>query len=116
MSPQARVRFALIAAMSVFGVPTGTVCSHSVMQSVLLRVTLTRSVNSDAYSYLRSHRVAVTWSSPEYHYTHQKTVIIDRTKAVIMTANLTSRVLRDVTGLPGGRYRTGRRLRHHRRV
>ena len=36
-----------------------------------------RSVNSDAYSYLGSHRVAVTWSSPDYHYTHQKTVIID---------------------------------------
>ena len=50
-----------------------------------------RSVNSDAYSYLGSHRVAVTWSSPDYHYTHQKTVIIDGTKAVIMTANLTSR-------------------------
>ena len=50
-----------------------------------------RSVNSDAYSYLRSHRVAVTWSSRHYHYTHQKTVIIDGTKAVIMTANLTSR-------------------------
>jgi hypothetical protein len=50
-----------------------------------------RSVNSDAYSYLGSHRVAVTWSSPDYHYTHQKTVIIDETKAVIMTANLTSR-------------------------
>ena len=50
-----------------------------------------RSVNSGAYSYLRSHRVAVTWSSPKYRYTHQKTVIIDETKAVIMTANLTSR-------------------------
>ena len=50
-----------------------------------------RSVNSDAYSYLGSHRVAVTWSSRDYHYTHQKTVIIDGTKAVIMTANLTSR-------------------------
>jgi cardiolipin synthase A/B len=50
-----------------------------------------RSVNSDAYSYLGSHHVAVTWSSPDYHYTHQKTVIIDGTKAVIMTANLTSR-------------------------
>jgi len=48
-------------------------------------------VNSHAYSYLRSHRVAVTWPSPDYRYTHQKTVIIDGTKAVIMTANLTSR-------------------------
>ena len=50
-----------------------------------------RSVNSDAYSYLGSHRVAVTWSSADYHYTHQKTVIIDGAKAIIMTANLTSR-------------------------
>ena len=33
----------------------------------------------------------MTWSSPDYQYTHQKTVIIDGTKAVIMTANLTSR-------------------------
>jgi cardiolipin synthase A/B len=50
-----------------------------------------RSVNSGAYSYLGSHRVTVTWSSPDYRYTHQKTVIIDGTTAVIMTANLTSR-------------------------
>jgi cardiolipin synthase A/B len=50
-----------------------------------------RSVNSGAYSYLGSHRVAVTWSSPDYRYTHQKTVVIDGTTAVIMTANLTSR-------------------------
>jgi cardiolipin synthase A/B len=50
-----------------------------------------RSVNSGAYSYLSAHRVTVTWSSPDYRYTHQKTVIIDGATAVIMTANLTSR-------------------------
>ena len=50
-----------------------------------------RSVNSGGYAYLSSHRVTVTWSSPDYRYTHQKTVIIDGAKAVIMTANLTSR-------------------------
>jgi phosphatidylserine/phosphatidylglycerophosphate/cardiolipin synthase-like enzyme len=50
-----------------------------------------KSGNSHAYSYFRSHGVAVTWSSSDYRYTHQKTVIIDGTKAVIMTANLTSR-------------------------
>ena len=50
-----------------------------------------RSVNSGAYSYLSAHRVRVTWSSPDYRYTHQKTVIIDGAEAVIMTANLTSR-------------------------
>lgn len=49
-----------------------------------------RSVNSAAYSYLASHAVMVTWSSPRYRYTHQKTVIADGSEAVIMTANLTS--------------------------
>jgi cardiolipin synthase len=63
-------------------------------RGVRVRVILDRraqSVNSHAYSYFRSHGVAVTWSSSDYRYTHQKTVIIDGTKAVIMTANLTSR-------------------------
>ena len=49
-----------------------------------------QSVNSAAYSYLGSHAVKVTWSSPKYRYTHQKTVIVDGAEAVIMTANLTS--------------------------
>ena len=49
-----------------------------------------QSVNSAAYSYLSSHDVKVTWSSPRYRYTHQKTVIVDGSEAVIMTANLTS--------------------------
>lgn len=47
--------------------------------------------NADAYSYLKSRGVKVAWSSAAYRYTHQKTVIIDRSVAVIMTANLTSK-------------------------
>ena len=47
--------------------------------------------NTGAYQYLRSHGVRVVWSSSRYTYTHQKTLIIDGSKAVIMTANLTSR-------------------------
>ena len=35
------------------------------------------SLNRAAYAYLSSHAVKVTWSSPRYRYTHQKTVIID---------------------------------------
>ena len=46
--------------------------------------------NSAAYSFFQSHGVTVTWSSPDYRYTHQKTVVVDGTEAVIMTANLTS--------------------------
>jgi cardiolipin synthase len=48
-----------------------------------------RSENSTAYSYFSALRVKVTWSSSSFRYTHQKTAIIDGSKAVIMTANLT---------------------------
>lgn len=50
-----------------------------------------QSENSSAYSYFGSHGVKVTWSSPSYRYTHQKTVVVDGSEAIIMTANLTSR-------------------------
>ena len=49
-----------------------------------------KSINSNTFSYLSSHRVKVVWSSSRFTYTHQKTLIIDGSKAVIMTANLTS--------------------------
>jgi cardiolipin synthase A/B len=48
------------------------------------------SVNGPAYQYLGSHGVKVVWSSPAYYYTHQKTLVIDDSEAVVMTANLTS--------------------------
>ena len=50
-----------------------------------------KSLNSNTFSYLSSHRVKVVWSSSRFTYTHQKTVVIDGSKAVIMTANLTSK-------------------------
>jgi hypothetical protein len=50
-----------------------------------------KSTNTGAYQYLRAHGVKVVWSSSTYTYTHQKTLVIDRSKAVIMTANLTAR-------------------------
>jgi cardiolipin synthase A/B len=49
-----------------------------------------KSTNSNTFSYLNSHRVKVVWSSSRFTYTHQKTLVIDGSKAVIMTANLTS--------------------------
>lgn len=49
-----------------------------------------RSTNDAAYHYLAGHGVKVTWSSPSFEYTHQKTVVIDGKTALIMTANLTS--------------------------
>src|ERR1700722_163809 len=50
-----------------------------------------KSLNSNTFSYLNSHRVKVVWSSSRFTYTHQKTLVIDGSKAVIMTANLTSK-------------------------
>jgi phosphatidylserine/phosphatidylglycerophosphate/cardiolipin synthase-like enzyme len=49
-----------------------------------------KSLNSAAYRYLTSHRVKVVWSSSRFDYTHQKTLVSDQSKAIIMTANLTS--------------------------
>ena len=46
--------------------------------------------NAGTYDYLKSHGVKVVWSSPAFDYTHQKTLLVDGSTAVIMTANLTS--------------------------
>jgi phosphatidylserine/phosphatidylglycerophosphate/cardiolipin synthase-like enzyme len=66
-------------------------------RGVLVRVILDqreRGYNAAAYAYLSSHQVKVTWSSPGYRYTHQKTITVDGgfpgEEAAIMTANLTS--------------------------
>jgi cardiolipin synthase A/B len=48
------------------------------------------SDNSAAYNYLKDNGVGVVWSSSAYYYTHEKCLVIDGSKAVIMTANLTS--------------------------
>ena len=50
-----------------------------------------KSLNSNTFSYLSSRRIKVVWSSSRFTYTHQKTVVVDGSKAVIMTANLTSK-------------------------
>ena len=63
-------------------------------RGALVRVILDgrqRSENSAAYQYLRAHGAKVAWSSPRYTYSHQKTLVIDHSTAVILTANLTSR-------------------------
>jgi cardiolipin synthase A/B len=62
-------------------------------RGVLVQVILDekeKSLNSGAYSYFRSHGIKVVWSWSRFTYTHQKTLIIDGSQAVIMTANLTS--------------------------
>ena len=62
-------------------------------RGVRVRVVLDQreeNLNLGAYRYLTSHGVKVVWSWSKYQYTHQKTVVVDGTDAVVMTANLTS--------------------------
>jgi phosphatidylserine/phosphatidylglycerophosphate/cardiolipin synthase-like enzyme len=63
-------------------------------RGVKVRVVLDRHEeehNLAAYRYLRAHKVRVVWSSHRFRYTHQKTLVTDGSRALIMTANLTSR-------------------------
>jgi cardiolipin synthase A/B len=47
--------------------------------------------NMPAYRYLRAHHVKVVWAASRYEFTHQKTLVADRSTAIIMSANLTSK-------------------------
>jgi cardiolipin synthase A/B len=49
-----------------------------------------KSDNSAAYTYLKNNGVHVVYSWSKYYYTHEKSLVIDGSTAVIMTANLTS--------------------------
>ncbi len=48
-----------------------------------------RQPNQSAYDYLSAHGVAVMWAKNYFPLTHQKTLVIDNTRAIIMTFNLT---------------------------
>jgi phosphatidylserine/phosphatidylglycerophosphate/cardiolipin synthase-like enzyme len=63
-------------------------------RGVAVRVLLDRdyvgNYNDAAFSYLHEHGVQVRWASTRVEITHEKSFVIDRAKAVIMTGNLTS--------------------------
>jgi cardiolipin synthase len=48
------------------------------------------SENSAAYNYLKNNGVHVVYSWSKYYYTHEKSMVIDGSTAMIMSANLTS--------------------------
>jgi phosphatidylserine/phosphatidylglycerophosphate/cardiolipin synthase-like enzyme len=48
-----------------------------------------RPGNQAAYNYLRAHNVTVAWAPTYFALVHQKSIVIDRRTAVIMTLNLT---------------------------
>lgn len=62
---------------------------------VLLNSAYTGSANDSAFSYLQGHGVHVRWASSLYSLTHQKTLVVDASVAVIMTLNWTSRYYAD---------------------
>jgi cardiolipin synthase A/B len=63
-------------------------------RGVVVRVLLDRSYigsyNEATFSYLQQHGVHVRWASSQVAITHEKSFVIDRRTAVIMTGNLTS--------------------------
>ena len=69
--------------------------ARGVAVRVLLNSAYSGSVNDAAFSYLKGHGVRVQWASPLYALTHQKTLVVDASVAVIMTLNWTSRYYSD---------------------
>jgi phosphatidylserine/phosphatidylglycerophosphate/cardiolipin synthase-like enzyme len=63
-------------------------------RGVQVRVLLDRSYigsyDQRAFSYLQGNGVRVRWASSQVEITHEKSFVIDHSKAVIMTGNLTS--------------------------
>jgi cardiolipin synthase A/B len=58
---------------------------------VILDQNLEKSSNTPAYNALTAAGVSVHWANTKYHATHQKTITIDASSSMILTANLTSR-------------------------
>jgi phosphatidylserine/phosphatidylglycerophosphate/cardiolipin synthase-like enzyme len=48
------------------------------------------SYNSAAYTYLTDNGVSVVYSSSTYYYTHEKSIIVDSSKILVLSENLTS--------------------------
>lgn len=69
--------------------------ARGVAVRVLLNSAYTGTANDDAFFFLQGHGVHVHWASPLYALTHEKTLIVDATVAVIMTLNWTSRYYSD---------------------
>jgi len=58
---------------------------------VILDQNSEKSSNTAAYTYLTSNGVSCHWANPAYAVTHQKTITVDGTTSLILTANLASR-------------------------
>jgi cardiolipin synthase len=58
---------------------------------VVLDTNREKAANQPAYDELTAMGVHVAWADPRYAATHQKTLIVDRSTALVMSLNMTSR-------------------------
>jgi cardiolipin synthase len=65
--------------------------SRGVAVRVVLDTNRERTANQAAHDELSAMGVSVAWADPRYAATHQKTLIVDRVVAAVMSLNLTSR-------------------------
>jgi phosphatidylserine/phosphatidylglycerophosphate/cardiolipin synthase-like enzyme len=64
---------------------------RGVQVHVLLDARYVEADNEAAYTYLRTHGVAVRWAPARFDLTHEKAIVVDDRTAAIMTMNLTAR-------------------------
>lgn len=65
--------------------------ARGVRVRVVLDQRLEKTHNQPAYDFLHDHGVQVVWADRRYAATHQKSFVVDRAAAVILSLNLTSR-------------------------
>ena len=67
-------------------------CQRGVRVRVILDQSLEKSSNTPAYNQLNDagSNCSAAWSNPQFEATHEKSMVVDGTTAIIMTSNLTS--------------------------
>jgi cardiolipin synthase A/B len=68
-----------------------TAAGRGVVVRVVLDANREKAANLPAYDELTAMGVHVAWADPRYAATHQKTLIVDRATALVMSLNMTSR-------------------------
>ncbi len=66
-----------------------------VVVRVILDQNLEKTKNTPAYNALTAAGISVHWANTTYHATHQKTITVDKTTSMILSANLTSQYYSD---------------------
>jgi len=64
---------------------------RGVVVQVVLDTNREKAANQPAYDELTAMGVHVAWADPRYAATHQKTLVVDRTTALVLSLNMTSR-------------------------